>query len=130
MAKPPCVGYHALWRNFVNLDKSTHGSRGLSPTQIADICRRLSANKRVRRTLPAGGRLHIDRQLPFLCVYRQPLDHDDSGTGQLVKGEASYLVTSAGRGEMAKVSTVAGPGRGDLESRVWCFLVDRGMGRA
>ena len=46
----------------------------------------------MRRTLPAKGRLHIDRQLPFLCVYRQPPEYGDAGTERLVKGEASYLI--------------------------------------
>lgn len=64
----------------------------ISPSLIKAVRRRLAQNNRVRRTLPANGRLHIDRQLPFLCVYRQPADVDDAGTERLVKGEASYLV--------------------------------------
>lgn len=59
---------------------------------IDAVCRRLAENKRVRRSLPERGRLHIDRQLPFLCVYRQPRDFEDAGTERLVAGEASYLV--------------------------------------
>ena len=59
------------------------------------MCARLAANKRVRRTLPGGGRLHIDRQLPFLCVYRSPTDREDVGTSDFVKSEASYLFASA-----------------------------------
>ena len=64
----------------------------ISATLIETICERLAQNKQVRRTLPRKGRLHIDRQLPFLCVYRQPADREDAGTHRLVKGEASYLV--------------------------------------
>ena len=64
----------------------------LSTTLIETICDRLAQNKQVRRTLPRKGRLHIDRQLPFLCVYRKPTDREDGGTHRLVKGEASYLV--------------------------------------
>jgi uncharacterized protein (TIGR02421 family) len=42
------------------------------------------------------GRIHIDRQLPFLCVYRRR--SDDPGTHRLVMGEASYLIApGAGR---------------------------------
>lgn len=62
---------------------------------IAEVINRLVQNKRVRRTLPLEGRLHIDRTLPFLCVYRRPLKRPDNGTSRLVKGEAAYLVTSA-----------------------------------
>ncbi|NIP84505.1 MAG: DUF1704 domain-containing protein [Planctomycetales bacterium] len=56
---------------------------------IAEVRARLSAGKAVRRTLP-GGRLHMDRPLPFLCVYRFP-PRPDEGTRQLVLGEASFL---------------------------------------
>ncbi len=72
--------------------KSKRSQPELSATLIDAICKRLAQNKQVRRTLPRKGRLHIDRQLPFLCVYRQPTDREDVGTRRLVKGEASYLV--------------------------------------
>ncbi len=64
----------------------------ISAALIDMMCGRLARNLRVRRTLPEKGRLHIDRQLPFLCVYRQPAEIEDTGTERLVKGEASYLV--------------------------------------
>ncbi|MEO8497643.1 MAG: tyrosine/phenylalanine carboxypeptidase domain-containing protein [Planctomycetota bacterium] len=72
--------------------KSKRSRPELSATLIDAICDRLAQNKQVRRTLPRKGRVHIDRQLPFLCVYRQPTDREDVGTRRLVKGEASYLV--------------------------------------
>lgn len=53
---------------------------------------RFDRNLPIRRTLPDGGRLHIDRQLPFLVVYRPPLSTDDAGTSRFVKGEASHLI--------------------------------------
>ncbi|MBN1995595.1 MAG: DUF1704 domain-containing protein [Anaerolineae bacterium] len=59
------------------------------------VCQRLAENKRVRRNLPQWGRLHIDRQLPFLVVYRRPSNRADPGTDQLVLGEASYLQAKA-----------------------------------
>lgn len=52
---------------------------------------RLAAGKPVRRTLAGGGRLHIDRALPFLCVYRPPPGRD-LGTAELVRTQASYLI--------------------------------------
>lgn len=61
---------------------------------IQTVCARLSANKRVRRTLPVWGRVHIDRQLPFLCLYRRPVVGSDAGTDRLVTSEASYLLAS------------------------------------
>jgi uncharacterized protein (TIGR02421 family) len=58
----------------------------------------LADNKPVRLELAGGGRLHLDRQLPFLCVYRRPTDaRDDSGTEQLVTSECSYMVIPAER---------------------------------
>jgi len=59
---------------------------------IEEISHRLSEKKRIRRTLPAHGRLNIDRRLPFLYVYRRPHLRPDNGTDQLVKGEAAYLI--------------------------------------
>jgi uncharacterized protein (TIGR02421 family) len=55
------------------------------------VCARIAANQRVRRTLPVKGRLKIDRQLPFLCVYRRPPEQPDTGTQDLITGEAAYL---------------------------------------
>jgi uncharacterized protein (TIGR02421 family) len=66
----------------------------ISEKLIRAVCGRLARNQRVRRTLPGRGRLHIDRQLPFLCVYRRPPEGDDPGTDHLVTSEASYLIAS------------------------------------
>jgi uncharacterized protein (TIGR02421 family) len=64
---------------------------------IHNICERLSEGKQVRRTLPYEGRLHIDRTLPFLMVYRRPPKSPDKGTDLLLKGEASYVIASGSR---------------------------------
>ena len=66
--------------------------RDLSEGRIDEIIERVRAGKRVRRTLPGGGRLHLDRQLPFLVVYRIPPDRADAFTARLVTGESAYLV--------------------------------------
>lgn len=66
----------------------------ISNELIDTICTRLRQDKRIREALPLGGRLHIDRPLPFLCVYRQPPHRSDEGTEQLVKGEAAHLIVS------------------------------------
>jgi len=62
-----------------------------------DILARLDNNQRVRRTLPDGGRIHIDRPLPFVCLYRDPGGNDDAGTSELVKGEASFIIYSGSK---------------------------------
>lgn len=61
---------------------------------LADVIARLHEGKPVRRGLPDGGRLHIDRPLPFLLVHRlaRPQDEPDEGTDRLVMSVASYLV--------------------------------------
>lgn len=76
-----------------SLKKSkSSGREFITDEFIADVCERLAADKRIRRTLPEKGRLYIDRQLPFLCVYRRPPDRTDEGTEKTIVGEAAYLV--------------------------------------
>ena len=63
----------------------------ISQEFIRDVCARLTAGKSVRRSLPGGGLLSIDRQLPFLCVYRHDPSVADAGTHSFVNHEAAYL---------------------------------------
>lgn len=99
----------------------------ISDKLIQIIQDRLFAGKRVRRTLPLDGRLHIDRTLPFLVVYRQPVRNVDEGTDQLVKGEASYLIASRSqklRPSLTKllrtiVQVLAGKCHGFLIIEIW-----------
>ncbi len=72
--------------------------------QIESVCRRLATNRRVRRSLQGGGRIHMDRQLPFLCVYRKPVNRRDPGTSEFVKSEAAYLTVSASKKSQAFVN--------------------------
>ncbi|MDA0284427.1 MAG: DUF1704 domain-containing protein [Planctomycetota bacterium] len=60
-------------------------------TLIDEVCARLANNKAVKRALPGGGRLNIDRLLPFLCVYRRNPARQDSGTELFVHAEAAFL---------------------------------------
>lgn len=64
----------------------------LSKAALAGIRARLDEGKPVRRSLPGWGRLHVDRSLPFLVVYRRPLGKKDPGADKLVLGSASYLL--------------------------------------
>jgi len=72
----------------------------------AAVVDRLKQGRRVRRSLQPYGRLHIDRPLPYLCVYRRQDASGDPGTEWLVVGEGSYLIASgeetaqAGVGEL------------------------------
>ncbi len=70
---------------------------------IRSVRKRLAANQRVRRTLPGGGRLNIDRQLPFLVVHR-PRRDQTADLARFVRGEASYLVAPRGTSYRSQVS--------------------------
>ncbi|RRS31718.1 MAG: hypothetical protein P794_03400 [Epsilonproteobacteria bacterium (ex Lamellibrachia satsuma)] len=59
---------------------------------IQNVCAKIRKNKIVRMNLPVWGRVHIDRQLPFLCLYRLPVKRGDIGTEKLVLSEASYII--------------------------------------
>ncbi len=120
----------------------TKAESAISQGFIDDISHRLSGNNLVRRTLPAMGRLHIDRKLPFLCIYRRPLKRNDNGTDQLIKGEASYLIASAAPKYKTGISSlikavldVCSPGPGAfLIIEIWSkespdYIVDPEEGR-
>ncbi|KAA3662244.1 MAG: flavohemoglobin expression-modulating QEGLA motif protein [Calditrichaeota bacterium] len=61
----------------------------------------------MRRSLPEWGRIHIDRQLPFLCVYRGPNVPDNSQPERLVMGEASYLAATRHRKHQRQIINLA-----------------------
>lgn len=65
---------------------------GIDKTFIDQVAHSLASNRIVRRKLPGRGRIHIDRQQPFLCVYRYPADRQDAGTADLILSQASYIL--------------------------------------
>jgi uncharacterized protein (TIGR02421 family) len=69
----------------------------VSDPMIAAIIKRLETGRSVRRMLPSVGYLHLDRQVPFLLVYRRPLREVSGATAQLLRGEASYLIVDGMR---------------------------------
>ncbi len=69
--------------------------RVFSENLLDEIRQKLAANEPIRFKLPEGGRIHIDRKLPFLIVHRRSVDSQDVGTRNLLLGEAAYLQTSA-----------------------------------
>jgi uncharacterized protein (TIGR02421 family) len=90
---------------------------------VDSICQRLSKNKTVRRRLPGRGRVHIDRQLPFLCVYRRRSGGRDRGTERLVTSEASYVLAPAGRGHEVELKHLVQSIVRTLEPSFGAFLV-------
>ncbi len=95
----------------------------ITDRMVAQAGRRLAENKQVRRSLPDGGRLHIDRQLPFLCLYRRPKKGADQGTARLVTTEASYLIGSASAGQRPGLEALAGQVVRTLSPLFGAFLV-------
>ncbi|HKX13342.1 MAG TPA: flavohemoglobin expression-modulating QEGLA motif protein [bacterium] len=63
----------------------------LSEAWNQEVAQRLAEGKSVRRRLPPWGRLHMDRSLPFLCLYRRPKSLEFAATERLVIAQASYL---------------------------------------
>ena len=61
---------------------------------IASIREQVINGNSVRQKLPGNGRVNIDRQLPFLCIYRHLPGERDMDTAKLVMSEASYLIGS------------------------------------
>jgi uncharacterized protein (TIGR02421 family) len=90
---------------------------------IDTVCKRLSENKQVRRSLPEWGRVHIDRQLPFLCIYRQINDEDLSLTQKLIMGEASYLIASGKRKQQKQLSNLVQSIAKTLKESFGSFLI-------
>ncbi len=74
---------------------SSGAANTITDELINEISQQLTNNQSVRRKLHKHGRVHIDRQLPFLCLYRRPVERNDQGTEALLLGQASYLETTA-----------------------------------
>jgi len=74
---------------------STQSPQPTGKNLASRVIAELDADQPVRLELPGGGRLHLDRRLPFLCVYRRGSDDADSGTEELVTCEACYMIIPA-----------------------------------
>jgi len=103
--------------------KKSGRSETISTCFIASVKERLAENKAVRRKLPVWGRLHIDRQLPFLCVYRHPPAGGDSGTERLVTSEAAYLIASGSSRLQAGLRELVGSIAAAMTERFGAFLI-------
>lgn len=95
----------------------------ISDSLIKEICTRLSNNDRVRRTLPEWGRVHIDRQLPFLCVYRLRSGDNNSISDGLITGEASYITATESRKQHKQISLLVKNIAKTLKNSFGSFLI-------
>lgn len=71
--------------------------------EIQEILAAVERGEAVRRALPDGGVLQLERGLPFLLVYRRPPGVEDAGTARLLAGEASYLIASEADGDVGRL---------------------------
>ncbi|MEO7658834.1 MAG: flavohemoglobin expression-modulating QEGLA motif protein [Pyrinomonadaceae bacterium] len=78
----------------MNRAKAAKKSEIIDQELIDEVVLSLNTGQGIRKDLAQKGRLNIDRPLPFLCVYRRPVEREDSGTAHLIMGEASYLIAS------------------------------------
>ena len=60
---------------------------------VEDVLGCIDAGKSVRRDLEDGSRIHIDRPLPFLCVYVSD-GRDADAARAVASANASYLITA------------------------------------
>ncbi len=95
----------------------------LSSDVVTEIVDRLDRGERINRALPDEGRIHIDRPLPFLCVYRRPLTGYDAGTARLVESEASFLVAPASTQAKGAVSSLVSHVARRMATRFGAFLI-------
>ena len=95
----------------------------ISDQFISQVGARLSENKRIRRNLPIWGRVHIDRQLPFLCVYRRPTRRQDEGTERLIMGQPSYLMASGHKTIAPSLSQLVTRITQSMSNVFDCFLI-------
>jgi len=92
--------------------------------RVADaVAAHVRTDRQLRRNLPGDGRLHLDRALPFLVVYRRPPGLLDEGTVELATAPSAYLLASGEErfqpGLQQLVHAVAGAAR----DRLGAFLL-------
>ena len=71
---------------------------------IEGLAEALERGEPVRRKLPGKSQLQIDRELPFLFLYRQPPTREDAATERLIRAEASFLIAPGAKKHHAWVS--------------------------
>ena len=73
---------------------------------VKDLEERLQANRSVRLRLPDDGMLHLDRQLPFLCLPSEENGVPDRGMRKILAGTAAYLFPSLALSEAKQTRAI------------------------
>ena len=95
----------------------------ISDEFIAEVVARALGSERVRRSLPGGGRIHLERRLPFLCVYRKPTWGEDAGTDHLITSEPASLIASGDTRSMKRVPLLVRRLAEELSAHFGGFLI-------
>ena len=66
----------------------------LKNTEVTEILKELKEKGSISKKISKDGILNIDKEVPFLVVYRIPPNGKDEFTEQLGKTESSYIVGS------------------------------------
>jgi uncharacterized protein (TIGR02421 family) len=76
--------------------RSTESSDTVLLSELVEhIKGRLKRGGRVVRALPNGGRMMIDRPLPFICIHRSKDDEYEAGVDQILRAQTAYMRASS-----------------------------------
>ncbi len=84
--------------------KQTEGRQRVPDTSVDEIIAELHAGKPIREDFDDGGRLHIDRPLPFLCVHVG--GNQNCAAREVAAANASYLITSQARAAIPIIEAI------------------------
>ncbi|MGH8495168.1 MAG: flavohemoglobin expression-modulating QEGLA motif protein [Gammaproteobacteria bacterium] len=91
---------------------------------LADIARSALEEERfLRKRIPRGGVLHIERRLPFFVVYRRPAKGHDRGTARLVTTQPAYLIVKEAALEAEALTELVSAIAADISERLEAFLL-------
>lgn len=91
--------------------------------QSSSIELQLEEHGRIDRRLPHGGRIYMDRPLPFLCLYRHPAEQPDDLTERLVTTQGSYLIATSEEVQQQDVAALVRTLAGVMAERFGAFLI-------
>ncbi len=91
--------------------------------QVGSILERIENNRNVHLHVPGVGRLHVDRKLPFIILYRFNGDYRDYGAARLIKSESSYLLYEGEEGGKDLLRRLIGSLVGLLAPEFGAYLI-------
>jgi uncharacterized protein (TIGR02421 family) len=63
--------------------------------EISDLVNKLKNGEGLHETFPGGSQVHIDRPLPFICIYRFPEGVKKTAHAHLVSAQPSFILMQA-----------------------------------